>query len=49
MSREVIPYQFGFERGFDTQSKIPTVEAAREQEACKRIITDYKEAYDTLR
>jgi len=45
----LLPYQFGFERGYDTQSDLLCVEAAREQGACNRIITDYMEAYDGLR
>jgi len=43
------PCQFGFKRGYDTQSNILCVEAAREQGACNRIITDYMEAYDSPR
>jgi len=43
------PCQFGFKRGYDTQSDILCVEAAKEQGACNRIITDYMEAYDSPR
>jgi len=43
------PYQFGFKRGYDAQSNILSVEAAREQGACNRIITDYMEAYGSPR
>jgi len=41
--------QFGFKRGYDTQSNIVSVEAAREEGACNRIITDCMEAYDSPR
>lgn len=41
------PCQFGFKRGYDTQSNVLCVEAARKQGACNPIITDYMEAYDT--
>jgi hypothetical protein len=43
------PCQFGFKKGFDTQTNILTVEAARENGTRNRIVTDYKEAYDSPR
>jgi len=41
--------QFGFKHGYNTQSNILSVQAAIEQDACNRIITDYMEAYDNPR
>jgi len=43
------PFQVGFKRGYDTEWEFLSVEAAREQGACNRIITDYIEAYDSPR
>jgi hypothetical protein len=41
------PHQVAFKHGYDTTTNLLTVDAAREDGVFNRIVTDYKEAYDS--